>query len=100
MASKSEWRVIVVEAAQKDFAKLDKGLQNIVFSHLNKIKIDPERMGKPLRGPLSGFKKEYFLNKSYRIVFRVKSSDKVVEIWAIGRRDKSEVYETLAKRIK
>lgn len=100
MASASEWRVVIVEAAQKDFAKLDKGVQQIVFSHLNKIKSDPERMGRPLRGPLTGFKKDYLLNKSYRIVFRVKVSERLVEIWAIGRRDKSAVYEALARRIK
>jgi mRNA-degrading endonuclease RelE of RelBE toxin-antitoxin system len=100
MASESEWKVLIVEAAQKDFAKLDKGVRQIVFSHLTKIQKDPEAMGRPLRGPLSGFKKEYLLNKSYRIVFRVNASAKTVEVWAIGRRDKSEVYDVMAKRIK
>jgi mRNA-degrading endonuclease RelE of RelBE toxin-antitoxin system len=100
MASTSEWRVQIVEAAQKEFGKLDKGVQRIVFSHLDKIKSDPENIGKPLRGPLVGFKKDSLLNKSYRIVFRVKSAEKLVEVWAIGRRDKSEVYETMAKQIK
>jgi mRNA-degrading endonuclease RelE of RelBE toxin-antitoxin system len=100
MASKGEWKVLVVADAQRDFEKLDKGLQRIVFSHLKKIKEDPENRDKPLSGPLVGFKKEYLVNKSYRIVFRVKSPEKLVEVWAIGRRDKSEVYETVVKRLK
>lgn len=99
MTSKSKWSVIIVADAQDDFAKLDRGVQKIALKQLEKIKKDPLNMGRLLRSPLVGFKKLYFLRKTQRIVFTVKPSKKVAEIWAIGPRDKSSVYRLLEQRL-
>lgn len=99
MASKAEWTVELTPLAAEDFDGLDGSVRQIVFKHLNKLKSDPLHRGEYLRSPLTNYKKDYVLNKKYRIVFEIDEAANKVIIWAIGRRDKSAVYEQMTKRL-
>ena len=62
-------------------------------------------LGKPLGNKLgidlTGFYKLYVSKKRYRIVYHLIGDYlEVVEIIAIGKRDKKEIYMTVAKKIR
>jgi mRNA interferase RelE/StbE len=63
--------------------------------------LKPDGIGEPLHGPLSGFSKIKPKHLALRIVYRPRrDGDQVImEIIAIGPRDRSEVYKLAAARV-
>jgi mRNA interferase RelE/StbE len=65
---------------------------------------DPEA-GEGLRGPLVGYRKLTVGDRDWRVVWRVTHDDEgrpvvdVAEIWAMGPRSDSEVYEEMNSRV-
>ncbi|MCU1363441.1 MAG: hypothetical protein JWM55_1269 [Acidimicrobiaceae bacterium] len=68
------------------------------------IESNPEA-GAPLGGVLSGFRKLTISNRDWRVVWRVTSEDSgatiidIGEIWAVGARRDSELYEGMRRRL-
>lgn len=68
------------------------------------IESNPEA-GESLGGVLSGFRKLTISNRDWRVVWRVTSDDSgatiidIGEIWAVGARKDSEVYEGMRSRL-
>lgn len=61
-------------------------------------------LGKPLGNlndiNLTGFYKLYTDDKKIRIVYRLLLEDRViVEIWGIGKREKSQIYQKVNRRV-
>lgn len=65
---------------------------------------DPEA-GEELRGALIGYRKIVVGNRAWRVVWRVTHDDSgqvivdVAEVWAVGSRSDSEVYDEVTQRV-
>lgn len=68
------------------------------------LESDP-RAGDPLLGPLVGWRKLTVGDRDWRIVWRVTTDDSgtvtitIAEVWAVGARSKSEVYDEMNSRV-
>lgn len=88
--------------AEQDFDSLDKAIQKQAFTQFKKLSHFPE-LGKPLGKKagldLTGYRKLYFFQKKYRIVYKLDEKNKEVIILAIGKREEMKVYREVAKRL-
>jgi mRNA interferase RelE/StbE len=96
------YKVEFLPEAAEEFDSLDGSLKKLAAKQIDKIKENPdlgEPLGKRLNIDLSGYRKVYFSKKQYRIVYEVQKNTITVLIVGIGRREKLEVYQMVAKRI-
>ena len=87
-----------------DLSKLSKSILDEVTYYFKKYKQDPYKYSQKLHNQgdlnLEGYRKTYLANATYRIVLKIENNiAKIVEIVAIGKREKSEVYKDAYKRI-
>lgn len=99
------YRIELIPAAQEDYRKLDGRIRKDVNKKIDKLKKNPfagDELGNKNNINLTGFYKLYACNKSIRIVYRLITPEKIeiVEIWGIGKREKSEIYKIVADRVK
>ncbi len=96
------YKIEFIPEAEQDFAKLDNSIRKQVAKKIDKLSINPyfgETLQDKFGMNLTGFYKIYVLDKRYRIVYRIIESSKIVEIWAIDKRDKKKVYKVLFNRV-
>ena len=87
-------------AAQKEYLNLDGSTRRLVDSGLMRLRVRADEIGKPLSGRLSGCKELKFRAIGIRIIFRIVNGEiEIVEIVAIGRRDKGDVFSRAEKRL-
>ena len=88
-------------SARKDYKRLDGSQRKLVNIALRKLETRADELGEPLRGPLAGCKKLKWRRDGLRMVFRLGDDGavEIVEIIAIGRRDKSAVYRRAEQRL-
>ncbi|MBW4096020.1 MAG: type II toxin-antitoxin system RelE/ParE family toxin [Acidobacteria bacterium] len=110
MTTADPQRVCVVrltEDAVKDLYRLSKKDPQIVRSVFKRMLIlerSPDA-GEPLLGALMGFRKLSVGDRDWRIVWRVSEDADgtpildISEVWAVGARSDSEVYEELRARV-
>jgi len=95
------YEVSLKPGAVEDFEELDRSAQKEIRKQLEKLKEKPQ-LGKELGVRaglnLTGFRALRVLKGRYRIVYHILEGLKV-EVWAIGKREKLEVYRTLASRL-
>lgn len=96
------YKIILTEAAKKDFHALDGSIKLPVAKQLKKLETSPhlgEHLGK--RGPLdlTGHYKLYAVKKTVRIVYRIDEATVIVEVVAIGKREDLQVYKSAFERI-
>ena len=48
---------------------------------------------------LAGFKKVYFNNRKYRIVYEIIENEILIYIVAVGKREEMEVYKKASQRV-
>ena len=78
----------------------DKRHQKALSSRIDKLKIEPEKQGKPLTGQLINYRSLRAVGQRYRIVYQVENDKVVVLVVGIGLRkegDKGDVYNLLQK---
>lgn len=92
--------------ARQDFKSYDKGEKTNILAMLTlQAKkgplLKPDGNGKPLHKDLAGFAKIKRKDLSLRIVYRPRQNDELVvmEVIAIGPRDKDEVYRMAVRRL-
>jgi mRNA interferase RelE/StbE len=87
--------------AREEFDKLD-GQQRLILSKgLNRIRQYGLDAGQPLVGSLIGWRKLKFKRLGLRIVFgQVDGQIQVVDIAAVGYRNREEVYNNAVQRIR
>jgi mRNA interferase RelE/StbE len=100
MAAKIEF----IPEAEEDYQTLDGALRKEAAKKIDALTNNPF-IGKPLGNKLgvdlTGFYKLYFDKKRYRIVYRlVGDTIEIIEIFAIGKRDKEKIYKLVAHRLK
>lgn len=88
--------------AEQDFDGLDRAVQKQAFTQFEKLENSPE-LGKPLGKKagldLTGYRKLYFFQKKFRIVYKLDERNKEVIIFAIGKREDMKVYRSVIKRL-
>ncbi len=99
MAHKIEF----ITEAVEDFGRLDGSIRKKVAKKIDELAANPY-LGKPLGNlndiNLTGFYKLYTDDKKIRIVYRLLLEDRViVEIWGIGKREKSQIYQKVNRRV-
>ena len=88
--------------AEEEFDRLDSGVRKQAFAQLKKLATSPE-LGLPLGHKagldLTGYRKLYFSQKKYRIVYKIDQQKGEVVIFAVGRREDMKVYRELVRRL-
>ena len=98
------YKIEFLPDAEKDFEALDGSIRKEVAIKIDFLAENPF-LGKPLGNKfgidLTGFYKLYVAKKKYRIVYHlIGKYVEVIEIIGIGKRDKEEVYQLVARRLK
>jgi mRNA interferase RelE/StbE len=92
-----------IPEAAEDYASLDGNIKKQVTGRIDALKENPfigEALGNKNNTDLGGYYKIYVARKAYRIVYRiVKNEIEIMEIWGIGKRDKTEIYKIIGQRI-
>ncbi|WP_419662605.1 putative plasmid stabilization system protein [Desulfosarcina variabilis str. Montpellier] len=87
------YRLLYSETCRNQIKKLHPTLKPVIRSRIDKLKNEPFS-GKPLERELSGYRS--FRAKRFRIIYKVKELDQVVEIHYVGHR--KDVYELFAEK--
>lgn len=93
--------VSLIKPAAEDLQRLSKknlSLTRVLVKKLIFISAAPSDVGVPLSGPLASMRKLKVGDRIWRIVWKV-IRRKEVEVWGIGKRDRSEVYKEVERRI-
>ncbi len=80
----------------------DKRHQKVLSSRIDKLKINPEKQGKPLTGKLINYRSVRAVGQRYRILYKVEIDKVVVLVVGVGLRkegDKGDIYNFLEKLI-
>lgn len=90
----------ISRAARDDYLSLDGSVRAMVDKGLARLALRADEIGKPLSGALAGCKELKFRSDGIRVVFRIVDGRvQVVQIVAIGRRDKGRVFDDAARRV-
>ncbi|MFH1504669.1 MAG: type II toxin-antitoxin system RelE/ParE family toxin [Candidatus Omnitrophota bacterium] len=88
--------------AEGESDRLDNAIKKQAFTQFKKLTKSPQ-LGKPLGKKagldLTGFKKLYFYQKKYRIIYELDEPNQTVIIWSVGKREDIEVYVQVVKRL-
>ena len=85
--------------ALNEWHALDGSVKAILKKQLAKRLVSPHVVADALSGSLHGCYKIKLRKQGYRLVYRVEDDRLVVIVIAVGRRDKSAVYEMATKRM-
>jgi mRNA interferase RelE/StbE len=95
-----KYRLEWTELSKKDYDALDGSEKVVVDKGLARIRMFGMAAGAPLRGELSKYRKIKHRRMGLRIIFRESETGiEIIEIVAIGRREKSEVYTHSKNRL-
>lgn len=86
--------------ALKECKSLDGSVRKLVDLGLAKLRVRADEIGKPLRGELSGCRELKYREAGIRVVYRIVGENvEIVEIVAIGARDKGKVFAVASRRL-
>lgn len=94
------FRLKFLDEALKEWQKLDKSVQQRFVIKLEKVLENPDQISARLHGPLQGLYKIKLSNIGYRLVYQILEEEVVVLVIAVGKRDRSEVYESARFRMR
>ena len=96
------WRIALTPLAKKRILDIkDHRIRKKIGERIDGLRNSPDKQGKPLLGPLFGYRSLRAVGQRYRIIYRIEKDKVVVLIVAIGIRkenDKHDIY-TLAKKL-
>ncbi|MEH2253636.1 type II toxin-antitoxin system RelE family toxin [Nostoc sp.] len=78
----------------------DQRHQKFLSDRIDKLKIDPEKQGKPLVDKLKGYRSVRAVGQRYRIIYKVELEKIVVLVVGVGLRkegDKEDIYILLQR---
>lgn len=93
--------ITFTDAAIDDLRKIGPEAIPKIFKKLLLL-LDSPKAGYPLGGDLTGFRKLVVGANTWRIVYRIvdDKSIEICEVWALGARADSEVYDEATKRVR
>lgn len=98
-----QYKLIFHKKVEHDLEKLDTSILNLFEKKLKQILLDPNLwidLWNKLGINLCWFKKIYFANKKYRIVYKILKEEITVYIISIGKREDMKVYKDAYSRLK
>jgi mRNA interferase RelE/StbE len=99
MTSEPAYRLQFDRDALRDWNALDGSVKANFKKHLAKRLATPHVPSDALHGDLKNCYRIKLRKQGYRLVYRVEDGKLIVVVIAIGRRDKSAVYEAAMKRL-
>jgi len=98
----SRYKVLFTSGAREEVASLDGSIKKRLRKALtDKLAVDPEGYGTPLRAALTGFWKHEFA--SHRVIYRIYPGEGSIVICAVGKRQGehiTDVYKQLEPMVK
>ena len=97
------FRVKLTKIAAENIKSFDTKIQKQILNKIDSLKEEPLLLGKQLKGPLKDFRSIRAAGQRYRIIYRVRETEIIVIIIAVGIRkagDKKDIYELMKKFIK
>lgn len=86
--------------AEKEYLSLDGSVKAMVDKGIARLALRADEIGKPLGGLLAGCRELKFRADGIRVVYRIRGGRvEVVQIVAIGPRDKGRVFDVASKRM-
>ena len=98
MADKIEITPTALEALE---AISDRRTRSAIIRRIDALAEEPDKLGKPLRGLLSGFMSTRAAGQRYRVVYQIEDKKERVLVYMVGIRkegSRRDVY-TLAERL-
>lgn len=83
------YEVVVRAGAEEWLDDRSEEVQKRFFKKVSRLEDFPEKYGKPLTGPLAGYRELYFENK-FRIVYQVDADEQQVAVWVIVHKDEQQ----------
>jgi len=81
----------------------DRRIQQKIVDTAQRLVNEPEKQGKPMLGPLAGYRSLRAVGQRYRIIYRVQAHRVLVVVVGVGIRkegDKQDIYRRLQKLIR
>ena len=97
--SPAKYKLKFLPEALKEWHQLDGSIKLIFRKALKKRLIQPKVPGSELHGDLKDCYKIKLRSAGYRFVYRVDDEVVYVTVIAVGKREKSRVYESAQERI-
>lgn len=96
----SVYELVFVPGADKEFAALDGAVRSMILKGFARLRTRPLSVGKPLAGSLAGCRELKFRSDGIRVIYRVRDGQvQIVDILAIGARDKGKVFRSAERRL-
>ena len=92
------YRLQFLPAARKEWDKLDGGVQ-LQFLKVLKRRLEEPRIPKAALAGMPDCYKIRLRDLGYPLVYRVDSDKVVLVVLAVGKRERSEIYETAGRRL-
>ena len=87
------------KTAEKEYLSLDGSVRAMVDKGIARLALRADEIGKPLSG-LAGCRELKFRTDGIRVIYRIRDGHvEVVQIIAIGARDKGRVFDLAARRM-
>ena len=96
------YEVVLIKAAQDDYNGLDGTIKKQAKAQLGKLIVSPELgriLGKKMGLDLTDYRCLHFYGNKYRIVYKVDKRKRRVIIAGIGRRERAQIYDVVARRL-
>ncbi|WNE41644.1 MAG: Toxin RelG [Mycoplasmataceae bacterium] len=91
------YEIDLKSTAIDDLKRLDKHLSGIIVEKIEKhLAVEPQLVGKPLKGDLKGYWK-YRIKGDYRVGYKISKDETLIIILIVGHR--KEVYERFKKLV-
>ena len=96
------YKILFHPDAAHEVARLDNRVRLLVLKQIKKLSVAPG-LGKELGSmqgiDLSGYRKLYADKKNIRIVYKIVAEQILIQVIAVGKRERLTVYKKAAKRI-
>lgn len=84
----------------REYRSLDGSVKKLVDIGLAKLRMRADEIGKPLQGELLGCRELKYREAGIRVVCRIVGENvEIVEVVAIGARDKGRMFAVAARRL-
>jgi mRNA interferase RelE/StbE len=100
----TQWKILLTQTAIDALSGItDQRTQQSITNRINKLDTEPDKQGKALLGPLSGYRSVRAAGQRYRIIHKLDQGQVIVYVVLLGIRregDKSDIYALAQKLVK
>jgi mRNA interferase RelE/StbE len=97
------YKIKITKIAAANIQGIDKTAQIQIIKKIEKLRDEPELLGKQLKGPLKDYRSVRAAGQRYRVIYRIVEYEIIVIVVAVGNgkeEDKKDIYELMKKYIK